>query len=76
MRNYLTSKLQGQITHNGIDIPDNVTFKPEDIVSQSKKKKYTELGMSNDALSVVNAFMIENKMRFPLIIDPTGNVYK
>jgi len=32
--------------------------------------------MSNDSLSLVNSYIISNKMRFPLIIDPTGNVYK
>jgi len=31
--------------------------------------------MSEDSLSILNAYMLENKMRFPLIIDPTGNVY-
>jgi len=32
--------------------------------------------MSNDSLSLVNSFMLSHKMRFPLIIDPTGNIYK
>jgi len=63
-----------QITHNGIDIPENFSFKPDDIVSQTQKKKYSDRGMSNDSLSVLNGYMIENKLIFPLIIDPNGNI--